>query len=128
MATKNIVEICLSPDLGGLELFMVNCVKSFSQKATVFTVVNPNQKLSRHMEGETFSTLKRNKLFPFIPAFKLAKLIDKHEIDIIHFHWTRDITTVVLAKILSKQKPKVVESRHMNMTRFKDDFYHRWLY
>ena len=36
--------------------------------------------------------------------------------------------TAVLAKIFSNKKPKLVQSRHMRMTRFKDDFYHRWLY
>ncbi|CAA6813886.1 MAG: Glycosyl transferase [uncultured Sulfurovum sp.] len=128
MGTKNIVEICLSPDLGGLELFMLSCVKGFSEKANVFTVVTSNQKLNTYMEEEISLLLKRNKFFPFIPALKLAKFIDKHEIDIIHFHWTRDIATVVLAKILSEKKPKIIQSRHMNMTRFKDDFYHRWLY
>jgi glycosyltransferase involved in cell wall biosynthesis len=30
--------------------------------------------------------------------------------------------------MISKRKPKVIQSRHMTMTRFKDDFYHRWLY
>jgi len=30
--------------------------------------------------------------------------------------------------MLSKKKPKIIQSRHMNITRFKDDFYHRWLY
>jgi len=34
----------------------------------------------------------------------------------------------VLAGALSKKKPKIVQSRHMRMTRFKDDFYHKWLY
>ena len=59
---------------------------------------------------------------------KLAKFIDKHNIDIIHFHWTRDIATVVLAKLLSKKNPKIIQTRNMSMTRFKSDFYHRWLY
>ena len=29
---------------------------------------------------------------------------------------------------MSKRKPKIIQSRHMTMTRFKDDFYHKFLY
>jgi len=35
---------------------------------------------------------------------------------------------VVLAKVLSKKKPKLIQTRNMTMTRFKDDFYHRFMY
>jgi len=91
-------------------------------------MIAKDKKLDKHLGDMEKFYLKRNKLFPLVPAFKLAKFIDKHEIDIVHFHWTKDIITVVLAKILSKRKPKIVQTRNMSMTRFKDDIYHRWLY
>ncbi len=125
---KNILEICLSPDLGGLELCVVDYFKYFSQQSSTYLCVAPEKKLDSYIENENKFTLERNKLFPFIPAIKLAKYIDAKEIDIVHFHWTRDITTVVLAKLFSKRNPKVIQSRHMTMTRFKDDLYHKWLY
>lgn len=128
MNNKNILEICLSPDLGGLELFMLSCIKSFSKNSKVFTAVAPNKKLFNYLDDKNSFELKRNKFFPMIPALKLAKYIDKNNIDVVHFHWTRDIATVILAKKLSKKNPQVVQSRHMSMTRFKDDFYHKWLY
>ena len=120
---KNILELCLSPDLGGLELFMVKCYRHFNANIAVA----PGKKLDKYIEGEKF-LVKRNKFFPFIPALKLAKYIDKNEIDVIHFHWTRDIITAVLAKKFSKRKPKIIQTRNMTMTRFKNDFYHKWLY
>ena len=126
--SKNILEICLSPDLGGLELFMLNCYEQFQTKTKCFVIVQEDKKLDNYLENEERSFLKRNKFFPIIPALKLAKFIDKNEIDFIHFHWTKDIATVVLAKVLSKRKPKIMQTRNMTMTRFKDDFYHRWLY
>ncbi len=125
----NILEFCLSPDLGGLELFMVNCFNDFKTKTTTKVIVAPNKKLDNYIENSTDKFhIKRNKFFPIIPALKLAKFIDTHNIDIIHFHWTRDIATVVLAKVLSKKNPKIIQTRNMTMTRFKDDFYHKWLY
>jgi len=125
---KNILELCLSPDLGGLELFMLGCIEHFSKKTKLFIAIVPEKKLHNTLSGNNLFLLKRNKLFPFLPAMKLAHFIDKNNIDIIHFHWTKDIATVVLAKLLSKRKPKVIQSRHMRMTRFKDDVYHKWLY
>lgn len=128
MKNKNILELCLSPDLGGLELFMSSCIEHFSKKTNVYIAVAPNKKLDHLLNQETLFFLKRNKLFPIIPAIKLARYIDRNHIDLIHFHWTKDIATVVLAKVLSTRKPQIVQSRHMSMTRFKDDFYHKWLY
>jgi glycosyltransferase involved in cell wall biosynthesis len=125
---KNILEFCLSPDLGGLELFMVNCYKDFKTKTTCKVIVSPKSKLDNTLENEEKFYLKRNKFFPIFPAHKLAKYIDANDIDVVHFHWTKDIATVVLAKVLSKKKPKIIQTRNMTMTRFKDDFYHRWLY
>ena len=125
---KNILEFCLSPALGGLELFVKSSFDDFSLKTECFVCVAPDKLLDKMIISDNKITLKRNKLLPIIPALKLAKFIDENGIDIIHFHWTRDIATVVLAKVLSKKKPKIVQSRHMRMTRFKSDFYHKWLY
>jgi len=128
MKNKNILELCLSDGLGGLELFAASCYKSFSKHTSCKLVISPNQKLDNYLEDEEKYYINRNKIFPIFPAIKLAKFIDKNDIDIIHFHWTRDIITAVLAKLISKKKPKLVQSRHMNITRFKNDIYHRWLY
>ena len=128
MSQKKILEICLSPDLGGLELFMVSCYENFKTKTSCHVMVAPQKKLDNYIEDDKKFYLKRNKFFPIAPALKLAKFIDEHEIDMVHFHWTRDIATVVLAKLLSRRKPKVMQTRNMTMTRFKDDAYHKWLY
>lgn len=128
MQNKTILELCLSPDLGGLELFMLSCIEDFATRTKVYIVLAPHTKLSTSCIDKTAFSLKPNKFFPLLPAMKLAKYIDKKKIDVIHFHWTKDINTVVLAKILSKRKPQIIQSRHMSMTRFKDDFYHKWLY
>jgi len=126
--SKNILELCLAHGLGGLEMFVAHCYDDFSKRGECKVVVAPQTKLDNYLENIDKFSIKRNKFFPFIPALKLAKYIDENDIDIVHFHWTKDIVTAVLAKFFSKKKPKLVQSRHMRMTRFKDDFYHRWLY
>jgi len=117
---KNILEICLSPDLGGLELH----VKNLAQYLNTLTVLNNNSKLETFFQNKQNSYKKINR-YNF---FKLAKIIDQYKIDTVHLHWTKDIPVVVLAKLLSKRKPKIVQTRHMHMTRFKSDFYHKFLY
>ena len=117
---KKILELCLSPDLGGLELYMVRA----SHFLNALSVINPKGKLEPyyHDTQYRYATIGR---FSFL---KLARLIDENEIDVLHLHWTKDIPIAVMAKLLSRKKPKLVQTRNMRMTRFKDDFYHRFLY
>ena len=127
---RYILEVCLSPDLGGLELYMKDCAYELSSEFTVVSVIAQKGKLAQYFEKSElgFFQLKRKSSFSLNTAWKLAKIIDEKKIDIIHLHWTKDIPIVVLAKLFSKQKPKLVQTRHMTMTRFKDDFYHKFLY
>ena len=117
---RNILEICLSPYAGGLELYMKLITKELQTKA----VINKESKLKDIFENENLQYYEISR-YDF---FKLARIIDREKIDIVHLHWTKDIPVVVLAKLLSKRKPKIVQTRHMHMTRFKDDFYHKFLY
>jgi glycosyltransferase involved in cell wall biosynthesis len=123
MQNKKILEVSLSNALGGLELFMVRCYENFNSEL----IVDRGTKLDDYIDADK-TYIKRNKFFPIFPALKLAKYIDKNSIDFVHFHWTKDMPTVVLAKLFSKTKPKIMQTRNMNMTRFKSDFYHRFLY
>jgi L-malate glycosyltransferase len=117
---KKILEVCLSPDLGGLELYMKNITKYLNSHA----VINKKSKLKNIFENEKIDYFELSR-YNFL---KLAKIIDKEKIDIVHIHWTKDIPVVVFAKLLSKRKPKIIQTRHMHMTRFKSDFYHKFLY
>lgn len=128
MAHK-ICELCLSPDLGGLELYMMRASRYLGEEC--ISVINENGKLKSYYEDTAYAyfTLKRRSVFlSWLGARELARIIDDEAIDILHLHWTKDLPLAVMAKLLSARKPKVVQSRHMTMTRFKDDFYHRFLY
>ena len=128
--SKNILEVCLSPDLGGLELYMSSCAQQLDTNFNVISVLSTKTKLEQYFLDTkyTYLKIKRKSSFSLFSSLKLAKIIDKNLIDIVHIHWTKDIPIVVFAKIFSKRKPKIVQTRHMTMTRFKDDFYHKFLY
>lgn len=130
MHKKTIIELCMSPDLGGLELYMMRAAKALKKDFNVISVINENSKLEQYYdETDSYVKIKKNhNLFMFGAARKLARLIDESNVEVIHMHWTKDMPFVVLAKMLSRSKPKIVQTRNMTMTRFKDDFYHRLMY
>lgn len=128
MINKKILEVCLSPDLGGLELYMSRCTNELSKSFDVSCVVASKSKLKDFIQDVQKFEINRKSSFSVSASLKLAKIIDKQNIDIVHLHWTKDLPIVVLAKIFSKRKPKIVQTRHMTMTRFKSDFYHKFLY
>lgn len=126
-----ICELCLSPDLGGLELYMLRATRYLREKEACVALINETGKLKGQFEKESlpYTTLKRhNMLFTWRSARQFAHFIDQEGIDLIHVHWTKDLPVAVMAKLLSKRKPSVVQTRHMRMTRFKNDLYHRFLY
>ncbi|MDD5716649.1 MAG: glycosyltransferase family 4 protein [Sulfuricurvum sp.] len=128
MGTK-ICELCLSPDLGGLELYMMRASHYLGEEC--ISVINEKGKLKSYYEDTShrYVTLKRRNVFlSWLNAKALAKIIDSEGIDVLHLHWTKDLPLAIMAKLLSRRHPKVVQSRHMTMTRFKDDVYHRFLY
>lgn len=131
MSKKGLMELCLSPDLGGLELYMVRAAKALDDDFRVLSVINQKGKLLPYFEGERYAVEtveKRSNFLSFSAARRIAELIDRHEIDIIHMHWTKDLPLAVLAKKLSRRRPALVQTRNMMMTRFKSDPYHRFLY
>jgi hypothetical protein len=91
MATKTILEFCLSPALGGLELCVKDSFEYFKAKTRCYICVAPQKSLDNAIDDKNKINIKRNKLLPIFPALKLAKFIDEKDIDIVHFHWTRDI-------------------------------------
>ncbi len=130
MSKKSILQLCLSPDLGGLELYVKSCYQFLKKDFNVICVLNTNSKLEKYFskKNDKYFNIKRKSSFSIFNSLKLAKIIDENKIEILHIHWTKDIPIAVLAKIFSKQKPKIIQTRHMTMTRFKDDFYHKFLY
>ena len=128
---RNLLELCLSPDLGGLELYMVRAAKALDEEFNVISVINPAGKLEQYYRQTPYRyelIEKKSTLLMFGAAVRLAAIIDRERIDIVHLHWTKDIPVAVLAKKLSKRRPKLLQTRNMTMTKFKNDPYHRLLY
>ncbi|MGZ5209169.1 MAG: glycosyltransferase family 4 protein, partial [Sulfuricurvum sp.] len=82
MATK-ICELCLSPDLGGLELYMMRASQYLGEEC--ISVINEKGKLKGYFENTPYRyfTLKRRKLLlSWLNARALARIIDDEAIDV----------------------------------------------
>ncbi|MFQ5587626.1 MAG: glycosyltransferase family 4 protein [Nitrospiria bacterium] len=127
----NILELCLSPSLGGLELYMYRAVKNLSGADNVISILCSDGRLKPYFERDDLEYVTEKSHFPPFPvltAKRIAALIDARDIDVLHTHWGKDFPLAALAKKFSRRKPKLVYTRQMKMTRNKDDFYHRFLY
>lgn len=127
-----VLELCLSPDLGGLELYMLRVVRWMAQTGIDYlAVVAPEGRVQAllHEEGLRHRPLRAHmRWFPLAAARRLAHWIDAEGIDLIHLHWAKDLNLAVLARRLAKRPVGIVHTRHMTITRDKHDWYHRALY
>ena len=127
-----VLEVCMSKGFGGLELYVMKIASLLEQNGhdySVFTRKNSflfKKLASTNIFGGTLLSVFH--AIPLFSAIVLAKYINSNNIDILHVHWGRDILLVVLAKLFSRRRVKVVYTRHMALTRQKDDFYHRFIY
>ena len=132
----NILELCLSSGLGGLELYVyrssTELSSSVSHDNNVLAVLLKNSKLDQYYEkNSSIRTLHLKRFlhsFPLLNAIRLARIIDNNSIDVIHMHWGKDLPLAALGKFFSKRKPALIYTRQMMITRGKNDFYHNFLY
>jgi len=125
-----VLGICLSAGKGGLELYAQQAITALQNAGhACHFALAPDSFLSQRNWSMTIVEMQPAvRQIPLLTARKLAVYIDKHQIDIIHMHWNKDLPLVTLAKVLSRRKPKLVYTRHMEITRSKKDIYHRMLY
>ena len=130
---KNILIVCTSPALGGLELYAEREWRNLTQHSehNCHFALSASGKLMQRLKqqyGIKQLPIHANKFLPLLAAVKMARYIDRHNINVIHMHWGNDLHLCALAKILSKTKPTLIYSRHMRITRPKKDLFHRFFY
>ena len=128
----NILELCLSYGKGGMELYMVRCVRELSRGHRVYSVVAPgNSLLQEQLSGGGFSFSELRVRLPELPlgaARKLAGWIDRDEIDVIHVHSLKDLPVASLAKRFSRRSPRFVYTVQMKVSHNKKNPYHNFIY
>lgn len=129
----NILELCLSPDFGGLEIHMRDLTNWLAQRndCSVFIAVQNNSRIHNALASlnlPTFLFPRKCGKLPFVSARRLAKLIEQNDIDVVHVHWKYDLPLAALAKRFIGKPFKLIHTRQMNMPGKKFDPYHKFIY
>ena len=131
-ALMRILEICLSESLGGLELYFHRCcLHFFRSEHSLFSMVSPSSRLAQLAERDGIScqAIRQKGLLTMgSTAGKVARFIEKHQIDLVHVHHKHDLLLVALAKKFSGRKFSLIHTRQMQLPHKKKDLYHRFLY
>ena len=96
----------------------------------VFTYNQVQEQLHRlnHNTVKSYNIPRCNK-FDIEPIRRIAKLIDREEIDVIHCTLQFSLLLAWLARFLSKRKPPLVVAIHTTLTRsFKEEMQNRFIY
>ena len=127
---KTILQLCTSPDKGGLELYFADLSNQLTKNFNLYCGLGMHSKLTTYLDPiiPTFLIHKTFHYLPLLAAWKLSKIIDKKKIEVIHLHWNKDLPLAIFSKLFSKQKLKVILTRHMQFPAKKDSFYHRFIY
>lgn len=127
-----ILELCLSPGRGGLELYVVKVCRWAKESGhDVQAVTRAGNYLDDWLDQIHVNTSDIriiNRHVPVLAAKKLARMIDEKAIDVIHLHWGKDLALAVLAKQFALRSVRLIYTRQMALTRRKSDIYHRYLY
>ncbi len=128
-----LLELCLSPDFGGLEIFFRDFSRWLASRSEVrlHLSVRSGSRLAQELADLKLPTLEfetRSGAFPWSAARTLARYIREHEIDALHIHWKDDLPLAALARRLAGRKVKLIHSRHMDLPGAKKDPYHHFLY
>jgi glycosyltransferase involved in cell wall biosynthesis len=130
MKKKNIIQIFASNTWGGGELFvfdLTNCLIENNYK--VVCILRKSKVISQKIKCKDieYYQLKLKGVFDFLSALKLKRIVQKHNIDIIHTHNFKTSITAVYAKMFLNKDIKIIVSRHL-VKKAKTDFIHNWLY
>lgn len=128
-----VLELCLSPDYGGLEIHMRDFSRWLATRpeCELFLALQSNSRLQKNLDNLAVSRIFFRKpagIFSLSRARSLAHFITTHNIDLVHVHWKFDLPFVALTKKLSRRKFIFMHTRQMNMPGKKRDPYHRFVY
>lgn len=129
--TMNVLELCLSPSFGGLEIYVCRSVEALSRDHRVITVTLPGSPVHDWLQARGYEVRPIRTRLPRLPlraAARLAAMIDKREIDLVHVNWGPDLALAALTRRFSRRRPRLVHTRHMLMNRPKRDPYHDFVY
>lgn len=130
MAATNVLQICLSPSWGGLEMVAFETALRLINAGTPCVTVAPKgSPLAKRLQQNQAAVIEVEKGAggAFGTVKTLRNLIRTQNIDCILVQHLRDLPHLRLA-LLGLPLPKVIGFSHTFVAVSKKDFYHAWLY
>ncbi len=126
-----VLTIVFSDSWGGLEMVACKIAQEFTDMGHDVTMVSPaGSQIDTFCSGQNITHISMTPVFKYldiVTAWKLAGIIKKKEIDIVHIYISKDLSTGCLAKTIA-HRGKLVFSQHMDSHFPKKDLFHRWVF
>ena len=126
----NILQIFASSAWGGGELYVYDLTSSLIKDGYKVTCISKSsESISKKMKeiDSKYFVINFNGIADIISAIKIKKILLQENINIIHVHNFKTAFIALYAKILSKQKIKIILSRHL-VKKAKTGFLYKFLY
>lgn len=131
IAPLSILEVAFSSAWGGLEMLVGQFACWFRDKGHSIAVISShNPSLKEYLNDKNIQYKRINPYISYcdpVTAIKLALIIKKNKINIIHTHISKDLSTLLLAKKLAG-RGALIFTQHMDSQYSKKDWFHQWVY
>ncbi len=126
-----ILQVCFSRSWGGLEMYPLVLSRALRERGNdVSVLAPPGSPLAREIlqRGDIpLFTISGIKYIDLSAIYRIARLISKQGINIVHLHHSSDLWLVVPASLLSTG-PGLLFTSQMSSVYNKKDLFHRFLY
>ncbi|MDP1995390.1 MAG: glycosyltransferase family 4 protein [Ignavibacteria bacterium] len=126
-----ILYSCLSKSWGGMEMFTLTAVHQLLKRnIEVELLCFENSRLHKEAEKQKiiFHTLKASGYFHPVQSFKLSRLIDNNNFNLIHTQASKDLWVLVPALKIIGSKIPLFLTKQVGSFIVKKDILHRWVY
>ncbi|MEW6516154.1 MAG: glycosyltransferase family 4 protein [candidate division FCPU426 bacterium] len=125
------LQVVSSPGVGGREIYAPVLARKLNAQGHPAWVLARPDSLAARLAGEWSVPVVARRPRPYFdPVFILgmARWLRSHPVHVIHVHWSRDLSNLILANALAGGRRPVILTKHVYATEPKRDPFHAWVF